>query len=318
MASRRALGRRIVGLITIAVIRIMAALPMPVGRAITRVVGRTALLFVPRLKKIGMENLDRAYGDSITRAEKKKILGEAMDNICAVAAELPKIPQVAAEGIENYVELRGLENVDRSRGGLLISGHFGNWEWMPSVMAGADLHVLTVIRELDDPALNTEIRRLRSGERISFVHKDEAAGPIVAHMLEGHMGGIMADQCPRENAVPTTFFGAPCWSTIGPALVAMRAGLPIYPVEIMRTAPGKYIGQIHPPVEIQNTGDTMDDLVVNAQRCQDVIEAWVRKRPGQWLWFHRRWKKRPKLEAEWAERLEKKRQKALAQEATSG
>ncbi|HNR36776.1 MAG TPA: hypothetical protein PKO36_16485 [Candidatus Hydrogenedentes bacterium] len=41
---------------------------------------------------------------------------------------------------------------------------------------------------------------------------------------------------------------------------------------------------------------------MNTQRCQDALEAIVRRAPEQWLWLHRRWKERPHLEAEWKRR----------------
>ncbi len=315
MAARRAVGRRLTALPSIAFLKLMGALPMPAGRAITQTMGRIALGTVPRLRRIGMDNLDLAYGDSLTRREKYRILREAMDNLCAVAAELPQVPHIRAAGIENFIELRGLDYIDRDRGGLLISGHFGNWEWMPPVLANAGLEILEVVRPLDDPRLNAAVDNLRRCPGIETVPKDEAGPALVAKMLEGKFAGIVMDQCPRENAVPTTFLGAPCWTTIGPALVAMRTGLPVYPIEIYRTRPGRYVAQLYPAVEIQNTGDTLEDMVSNVQRCQDVIEGWVRNRPGHWLWFHRRWKKRPKLEQEWADRRAKKEQQRAAQEA---
>jgi KDO2-lipid IV(A) lauroyltransferase len=26
------------------------------------------------------------------------------------------------------------------------------------------------------------------------------------------------------------------------------------------------------------------------QHVTDIVEAWVREHPDQWLWFHRRWR----------------------------
>ena len=41
------------------------------------------------------------------------------------------------------------------------------------------------------------------------------------------------------------------------------------------------------------TGDAEGDVISLTQQCTSVIESWVRRYPGQWLWIHRRWKTRP-------------------------
>jgi len=52
--------------------------------------------------------------------------------------------------------------------------------------------------------------------------------------------------------------------------------------------------------------------VQNTQWCQDALEAAVRVNPGQWLWMHRRWKARPRLEEEWEVRSKKDAARQLA------
>ena len=32
------------------------------------------------------------------------------------------------------------------------------------------------------------------------------------------------------------------------------------------------------------------DVTATAQLLNDVVERWVREDPGQWMWFHKRWK----------------------------
>jgi KDO2-lipid IV(A) lauroyltransferase len=46
------------------------------------------------------------------------------------------------------------------------------------------------------------------------------------------------------------------------------------------------------PVEIVNTGDREADIVENCARFNRVLEEWVRKYPGHWLWMARRWRRK--------------------------
>ena len=61
---------------------------------------------------------------------------------------------------------------------------------------------------------------------------------------------------------------------------------------------GHYLLKFYPPLELAQTGNFEEDLEVNTQLCQATIEEVVRNHPDQWLWIHRRWKRRPEGQAE--------------------
>jgi KDO2-lipid IV(A) lauroyltransferase len=46
-------------------------------------------------------------------------------------------------------------------------------------------------------------------------------------------------------------------------------------------------------LKLVNTGEEERDVVTNTQICSDVYEKMIRKYPDQWIWMHRRWKKKP-------------------------
>lgn len=299
MAKGLRLGRRVVALLCIGFGRLTRLLPLPVARALTTGLGRIAFHAVPRIRRVGLENLDRAFGDVLSRAEKLRILRGSVRNVALVAAEFSRTPCLPRGGMERYVRFEGLQHVDFSRPFLAIGAHLGNWEWMAPAVASRGCRVAEVVRPLDDPWLNRYVDGRRRGGGVETIEKDAAARNMVKWMREGGLAGILVDQSPRENAVPATFFGHACWATAGPVLIALRVKAPVHPVSMARNADGTYTLCFHPEVEFARTGDLRGDLMVNAQRCQDALEALVRAWPEQWLWFHRRWKNRPRLEAEW-------------------
>lgn len=274
-------------------------LPLPLARGLTASIGRLAFHLIPRIRRVGLENLDRAFGDTLSRAEKLRILRASVRNMAVVAAEFSRIPSLPRGGFERYVHFDGLEHVDFDRAFLAIGAHLGNWEWMAPAIASRGYRVAAVVRPLDDPWLNRYVDSRRRGGGVETIEKDAAARNLVKWMREGGLAGVLVDQSPRENAVPATFFGHACWATAGPVLIAMRVKAPVHPASMSRNPDGTYTLSFHPEVEFVKTGDLRRDLVENTRRCQDAIEALVRQHPEQWLWFHRRWKPRPRLEAEW-------------------
>lgn len=301
MPSRRnVLVRALASGFTRAYFQIARRIPLSLNRAVALPVGRLLARLVPRVRRVAMENLDRAYGDSLTAAEKERIYRGAVDNIIHVAVEFPHLEHIATGGDSGLIALEGLDLLTPGQGYLCIGAHIGNWELMaPFITATCGMKSAVVVRPFDDPKVNRIIDHMRTCTGVKTIPKDNAGKEIVQCVKEGYLVGILADQSPRDNGVPVTFFDKPCWATIGPVMIAVRARVPIVPVAALRNADGGYTLRFHPPLEMVRTGDLRADLVQNSQRCQDAIEAIVRDRPEQWLWMHRRWKERPRLAGEW-------------------
>lgn len=304
-SSRISLADHVLSMFTIGFLRLSAALPLGFVRAFAVGLGRVALFLLPRLHRVGMQNLDLAYGDSISRAEKKRILRGAMDNLALVTAEFSRVPQLAGQGSVDWVDIEGADHVDLSGGCILACGHLSNWEYMASAIARRGLPVSVVVRPMGHPRVNELVDATRRAGGFGTIPKVRAAVDVFRRLRAGELVGVMIDQSPRESAVPVTFFGKPCWATAAPVLFAVRGKAPVYLAKMRRKPNGRYVMSASPEIKMVRTGDFRQDLLDNTQRLQDALEAAVREHPEQWLWFHRRWKARPQLEAEWNARAKR-------------
>lgn len=287
---------------TLGFIHLTGALPLSFNRWCALRGGRVLARLVPRVHRVVWENIDRAYGDTLSRAEKKQIYQGAIDNVALVAAEFAHLPRVARGEVSAQISVIGRELVEPGQAYLCIGSHLGNWELMAPYMAHSGCKVAEVVRPFDDPRVDRAIDGIRRAGGVETIPKDNAGKDIVRCLKDGYMVGVLVDQSPRDSAVPVTFFGQPCWATIAPVMIAVRAKVPVLPVALFRNDDLTYTLQFFPPIDMERTGDLRGDLVRNSQRCQDAIEAIVRAHPEQWLWLHRRWKERPRLAAEWARR----------------
>ena len=84
-----------------------------------------------------------------------------------------------------------------------------------------------------------------------------------------------------------------------PATLAIKYDVPLISVWQYRETPfGPHRLIAEAPIEIPHTGDRVEDIRIMTQEMVSRVESWVRQKPGQWLWGHRRWKTRPKEEQE--------------------
>ena len=284
---------------TITFLHVSRWLPLRFNRAIAVPVGRLLARLVPRVRRVAMANLDLAYGDTISHAEKERIYRGVVDNIALLAAEFSRISAIASAPPGSVVTVEGAEFLEKGQGYVCVGAHLGNWEYMGPAMAAHGFKVAAVVREFDNPRVNRLIDRIRRSGKVTTIPKDNGGREIIRHLREGALVGVLIDQSPRENGVPVTFFGAPCWATVAPAMIAVRARMPVVPVALTRNAEGGFTLRFYPPIAMERSRNLREDLINYSQACQDALERMIRETPEQWLWLHRRWKARPQLAAEW-------------------
>lgn len=279
-----------------------ARLPLPVCRIIGKWLGRTAYFLVPRVRKVAYANLRAAYGSSLSTAERKRIAKHAAENMGIVAAEFSHIFSISPEFVARNIVIRGKEHLDFSRGGLILGAHLGNWEWMAPVVQTFFPRTAEVVRPLDHPMLDRFVDRIRRSNGVVTIRKEGAGTEMVNLLRQGYLVGVLADQSPRQSAVPVKFFGKTCWAAAAPILGAVRARVPVYVMSFTREPDGRYCMTISPPLEWNASANLRSVLPAFAQEVQNLLEELVRAHPDQWLWAHRRWKTRPRLEEEWLAR----------------
>ncbi|MFI4988671.1 MAG: lysophospholipid acyltransferase family protein, partial [Alphaproteobacteria bacterium] len=85
------------------------------------------------------------------------------------------------------------------------------------------------------------------------------------------------------------FFGHDAMTAPAIARLALRFNCPIVPVLVERLRGARFRFTVMPPLHAVDTGDVAADVLATMTRINGMIESWIRARPEQWLWIHRRW-----------------------------
>ena len=277
-------------------------LPRPWALALGRALGRWLADLDPRHVGIAAENLRQAFPhwDEPRRLRTARAVyahfGQTLVDILWMADQ-PK------ERLLSLIVEEGRENVDRARaagkGVVYVSAHFGNWEFYALAFGWMGETVGLVARPLDNPALEALLIGFRTRSGNTVISKRRALQDVLRLLRQGAGVAILVDQNVQEqDGIFVEFFGRPAATTTVAAALAVKTGCALVPVHCEARPDGRYTFVYGRPVEWTTTGSREADIARLTQELTTEIESWVRARPEQWLWMHRRWKTQPRTTAE--------------------
>lgn len=180
------------------------------------------------------------------------------------------------------------------RGAVIATAHTANWDLAACATARvAPLSIVT--KQLSIRLLNAAWQGVRRRRGVKLMSVGEAGRQAVRALRSGELVAMLMDQAPeRSRAVArTTFLGAPVWIDLAPALVAMRARVPLIVAFPRRLTDGSYSIEVANVVQSPAVPSRTwaASVMVDATR---LLEGFVMEHPDQWLWMHRRWKPLPR------------------------
>ena len=277
----------------VAAIRAIVRLcPMPLVLAAGTVLGRLFHAFDRQHRRLALSNLEAAF-PSRPEAERAAIAREMFSHFGRLLMVLLKFSTMAPGRMLDYVEFEGEERVTAAhalnRGVLLFTGHFGFWE-INALVHALRLHPMAVLaRPLDNPLLHDLLERVRGLTGNSVIYRKGALRRVLRALADNKAVALLIDQHIHTDAVLVEFFNRPAATTTALAALAFRTGAPVIPVFALPLPGGRFRMVYEHAVEPPGADDP-DAVRQFTQRCTDVLEMYVRRYPGLWLWMHRRWR----------------------------
>ena len=232
-------------------------------------------------------NLQFAMPD-VGSAEQARILRGMWRNFGRVIGEFPHVPCLADRG---HIEFQGLEHLRAiSTGGFMIGAHIGNWELGPYAALSTGHKVAAIYRPLNNPLLSGLLERRQANYGGDIFRKGrEAALGMVSALRKGQIMCLLIDQRLREGMI-VPFFGHPSETSISHIKLAIKKKVPLVYMRTERLSGTRFRVTISPPITLPQTDDDAAILRL-ATEINATLEGWIRERPDQWFWPHRRWGK---------------------------
>ena len=290
---------------------VLSALPLRLHWANAHLVGWIAMHLVRYRRKVVCENIDRSFPDAPEHLRKRyvrdfyrhfgRLVCETIWFSHTTARRMERSQIVSAVNPEESARLQSV-----APGTIILAGHYANWELLfgfehfalPEGSADSYAfkrsNVAMVYKKLNSPLWDEIFRECRL--RLlgtDFENYIESAG-ILRHVVEHHGDGYFymfdTDQRPYANAkavMDVEFMGQPAQTMYAGAGVAHKYGLAVSYLSMTRKPSGK--GYL---CELKTICDDASKMEV--QQIMDefyrLLEADIRKEPGEYLWSHKRWK----------------------------
>ena len=288
--------KNLVHLLTYIILRLtgllLYILPLGFSYILARWIGNFAFQVLRFRRQIVMQNLRIAFAEEYSEAKISEIAAESYRQIAMSFIELLIAPKLLPQ-VEFTRENKGIdvfqEKLQPGKGLIVVAGHLGSWEMQGAAIAAAIKEPFTVAAAMQS---NPFIDRFITGRRNYMgmrVAGSKAAMKLLIKALKSKEAiGLVADQNAGKNAVFVDFFGKIGATQPGPAQLCLKFGAPMVFSAAVRTGPGKF-RIVSEQIDI-NEDDTVKTLT---QHHVKILEKYIRQYPEQYLWLHRRWKRRP-------------------------
>ncbi len=254
-----------------------------------------------RHRLVGVENLEKAFGDRYTPQERETIIREVYRHFCCMLMEILHTARwIDLSNYRDYIELVGHEPIldQMLTGGrpmIFLSGHYGNWELAGYVFGLFGFPTVSIARTLDNPYLDRYLRSFRERTGQLLVPKSGGFEQMEDTLRSGKVLSFLADQDAGQRGLYVDFFGRPASTHKAIALLAIEHQAPVIVGVARRIGPGfRYeirCEDIIDPADLAGDPDAVRQLT---QRFTSALERLIRQDPTQYLWLHRRWKHQPK------------------------
>lgn len=247
-------------------------------------VGAAVMMALPSVRRRALDNLAHVWPERPER-ERRAIAREAAEQFIRLAVEYARLDTFARDmdlAVEGLEHLRAAKAA--GKGAVLVTAHYGNWEAarVAALQAGCETGI--IYRAFNNRYLDRFTMNLIPCAGTPVLQKGrQGMRQLLAHVAKGGFVMILVDQ--RNSGAPwLDFLGKPAETVTAAADLAHRAGAALIPVCAARDVDGRrFCINFEAPITAETPGEMM-------QKVNDRLSAWIEADPGQWFWFHRRWR----------------------------
>jgi KDO2-lipid IV(A) lauroyltransferase len=174
------------------------------------------------------------------------------------------------------------------RGVVIALPHAGNWDHAGAYFCGMGFPLVTVAERVKPEALFNKFLEYRQNMGMEVLALDSRSmATLMQRARDGALIALVADRDLSRSGINVNFFGHPARMPAGPALLAVRTGIPLVTAFVSYTSNG--INVEFNSVEIPTQGTDSERVAHVVQSCADQFAKGIASAPQDWHMLQRIW-----------------------------
>jgi lauroyl/myristoyl acyltransferase len=255
-------------------------------------IGSLAYCLDSRGRRVSMQNLDSAFGESIDLREKMRIAESGYRSFARTMFELFWSPNLTRKTAEKIFRTEGLEGGTTVVPTIYVTTHFSNFEWLGQNVRFFHGPGIIVAQRFKNPLLGKYFDWLRGSTGHTIIPQERAIARMLKHLKGGGYFCAVVDlnlDPDEASVIIDEFSGLKTCVTQMHAALALHTGARVVPAECRPQPDGTYRMIYHDPLEYPADATPAEI----AQQCWDVLEPGIREAPEFWLWSYKHWRFKP-------------------------
>jgi len=181
-----------------------------------------------------------------------------------------------------------LDPIKQKTGVVVSLPHAGNWDHAGSYFCIKGARLVTVAEVLKPRELFEKFLAYRQAIGMEVLPLDSRAFPtLMQRARDGKLIALVADRDLSSSGIDVEFFGGVARMPAGPAIVAIRTGIPLVTAFVSYTDTGIHVDLRE--IRIPDGADEAARVKATVQLCADNFADGIKNSPQDWHMMQRIW-----------------------------
>ena len=273
-----------------------ALLPLKILYILSDILFFPMFYIVRYRRKLVYQNMKDSFPEK-SEKEIRRMEKAFYHHFCDYIVETIKLLHISDKETRKRVKFHNTEAlqeiVDNGGSCLMLLGHYGNWEFGPSVtlwMRKGSVIFAQIYRPLKNKWFDRFFLKLRGRYHSECIAKQDTLRSILRYKSSGRpsITGFMADQTPSPANIHhwVNFLNHDTPVFTGVEKIAHKVGFSVFYFDVEKIKRGYYSVTIR---EISKNPKKTEEFEIT-NKYMEMMETTILRAPEYWLWTHNRWK----------------------------